>query len=59
MRDNNGAAREVHLTRMPGHSGAFGKIEEPLKDRGAIRETRIGGSFVRLMRARDIATGKC
>ena len=56
VRDKNGAARAVHLTQMPGHSGAFGRIEEPLKARGAIRETRIGPSLVRLMRARDIVT---
>jgi hypothetical protein len=54
VRDKNGTAREAHLTQMPGHSGAFGRIEKPLKARGAIRESRIGPSLVRLMRAKDI-----
>jgi len=54
VRDRNGKVREVHLAQVPGHSGAFGKIEKPLRARGAIREMEIGGSLVRLMRARDI-----
>ena len=52
--DEDGVVQEVHLTEMPGHSGGFGKVEEPLKRRGAIQETTIDMSHVRLMRAKDL-----
>ena len=38
--------------RFPGCSRAFGLLERPLRDRGAIRDGKVGGALTQLVPAR-------
>jgi aminoglycoside 3-N-acetyltransferase len=40
--------------RFPGCSRAFGAIERPLRERGAIRDGRVGGALAQLVTGADV-----
>lgn len=52
----DGKEREIELKERPGCSVGFGAIEGLLRQRGAIRDGRLGGSYTQAMRGADVIT---
>jgi aminoglycoside 3-N-acetyltransferase len=50
----DGQEMTVPLLFPPGCSRAFGLIEQPLRERGAIRDGKIGNALSQVMRGRDV-----
>ena len=57
--DDDGNVSYVHITRAPGHSNGFLKIEPILERSGIIKETTIGEARVQLMKGRDVVNLAC
>jgi aminoglycoside 3-N-acetyltransferase len=52
--DAKGVRRRVTQTSMPGCSQGFSAIEDPMRDRGMIRDGKIGDATCQLMKGQDI-----
>jgi aminoglycoside 3-N-acetyltransferase len=54
VRRPDGEFIDVPLAVQPGCSRGFGAIEMPLRERGSIRDFKIGPAFCQLMKTQDI-----